>query len=198
MSDDSSFIRTPRPRYDLVENAELPPPTSNYDNVPRLNGPQLDVNYAGSHHGHWAQYRDNPHRDNPWYEGPPPPGLTANLEGQHAYQTNPNTGYPPPGNAQHMLVAPGGPDRSEYNIPPVHDLPNGGLGDRPPPMPHVADPFSRGVPEFAPSRMSAMEGLKRLADRYLHDPGSQVDTVRMGLSPSGGRLRVMIMLDIDL
>ncbi len=43
-----------------------------------------------------------------------------------------------------------------------------------------------------------MEGLKRLADRYLHDPGSRIDTLRMGLSPSGGRLRVTITFDIDV
>ncbi len=66
-------------------------------------------------------------------------------------------------------------------------------------MPDVADPFSRSVPaEFTPSRMLAMERLKGLADLYLHDPGSRVGALRMGLSPSGGRLRVMIVLDIDV
>ncbi len=78
------------------------------------------------------------------------------------------------------------------------DIPNGEVGDRPQPMPDVVDPFSRSVPEFARSGMSAIEGLKRLADRYLNDPCSQVDTLHMGLSPSGGRLRVMIVLDIDI
>ncbi|KAH9037928.1 hypothetical protein EDB84DRAFT_1437299, partial [Lactarius hengduanensis] len=34
--------------------------------------------------------------------------------------------------------------------------------------------------ESVSSRMSAMEGLKRLADRYLQDPGSHVDTLSMG------------------
>jgi len=43
-----------------------------------------------------------------------------------------------------------------------------------------------------------MESLIRLADRYLHDPGSRIDTLRMGLSPSGGRLRVTIVFDIDV
>src|SRR6266702_2302149 len=80
------------------------------------------------------------------------------------------------------------------------DIPNDGVRDRSPPMPDVADAFSRSVPESAPStgRMSAMEGLKRLADCYLHDPGSQVDTLRMGPSPSDGQLRVVIILDIDV
>lgn len=54
------------------------------------------------------------------------------------------------------------------------------------------------VPESAPSGMLATECLKRLANRYLQDPGSRVDTVRVGLSPSRGRLSVMIMLDIDI
>jgi len=84
-------------------------------------------------------------------------------------------------------------------MPAPQDLPiNGVSRDRPPPMPDVVDAFSRSVPESAPSGMSATESLKRLADRYLHDPGSQVDTLRMGLSPSSGRLRVMIMLEIDI
>jgi len=43
-----------------------------------------------------------------------------------------------------------------------------------------------------------MESLKRFADRYLHDPGSRTDTLCMGLSPSGGRLRVTITFDIDV
>jgi hypothetical protein len=39
-----------------------------------------------------------------------------------------------------------------------------------------------------------MESLKRLSDRYLHDPGSQVHTLCMGLSPVVG----WIVLDIDI
>ena len=65
-------------------------------------------------------------------------------------------------------------------------------------MPDVADAFSRSVPESAPSGMLAMESLKRLSDRYLHDPGSRVGALHMGLSPSGSRLRVIIVLDIDI
>lgn len=77
-------------------------------------------------------------------------------------------------------------------------MPNDVVRDRSPPMPDVTDTFSGSVPESAPSGMSAKECLKRLADRYLNDPCSQVDTLRMGLTPSGGRLRVMIVLDIDI
>ncbi|KAI9455944.1 hypothetical protein BJY52DRAFT_617113 [Lactarius psammicola] len=77
------------------------------------------------------------------------------------------------------------------------DIQNGEVRDCPPSMPDVAGAFSRSVSEYAPLEISAMEGLKCLADRYLHDPGSQVNALRMGLSPSGGRLRVMVVVDID-
>jgi hypothetical protein len=64
-------------------------------------------------------------------------------------------------------------------------------------MPDIAEPFSRNVPNYD-SRTSAMEDdLKRLAVRYLHNPDSRVDTLRMGLSPSGGRFMVMILLEVD-
>ncbi len=42
-----------------------------------------------------------------------------------------------------------------------------------------------------------MEDLKRLANRYLDNPDSRVDMLRMGLSPSGGRFMVMILLEVD-
>lgn len=76
-------------------------------------------------------------------------------------------------------------------------LPNNGVRERPPP-PEGTDPFSQNVPNLDPSRMSATEDLKRLMSRYLDNPDSRVNTFRVGLNPSGSRLRVMIMLDIDL
>lgn len=63
-------------------------------------------------------------------------------------------------------------------------------------MPGVADPPN--VPNSNPSRILATEDLKRLMSRYLDDPGSRIDTFRVGLSPSGSRLRVMVTLDIDI
>ncbi|KAH9037929.1 hypothetical protein EDB84DRAFT_1560455 [Lactarius hengduanensis] len=153
----SNENRTPRPRYDLVENPELPPSTSNNDGVPWLNGHHPDANYLGTYHGpNYAvhgQHCDDLYRDNLWSEGAPPPAV---------------------------------------------DSPNDGVRDRIPPIPDVADAFSTSVPESVSSRMSAMEGLKRLADRYLQDPGSHVDTLSMGVSPSGVRLRVVIILDMDV
>jgi hypothetical protein len=152
-----------------------------------------------------------------------PPLLTASLkslEGQYTHEPNPSTiGYPPPGNAEHMFAAHGPPRGEHYYIPPAHvpvcylhilrtavyltmpmpqDIPNNGIRERPPPMPEGTDPFSQNVPNPDPSRMSATEDLKRLMSRYLDNPDSQVDTFRVGLSPSGSRLRVMIMLDIDI
>jgi hypothetical protein len=64
-------------------------------------------------------------------------------------------------------------------------------------MPDVVDPFSQNVPNSNPPRTSAMEDLKHLANRYLHKPESRVDTLRMGLSPSGRRFMVMIVLEVD-
>jgi hypothetical protein len=141
------------------------------------------------------------------------------LEGQYTHKPNPSIiGDGPTGNAEHMFAA-RGPRRGEhYYIPPAHvhvrnfhilhrvcltvptpqDVPNNGIRERPPPMPEGADPFSQNVPNPDPSRMSATEDLKRLMSRYLDNPDSQVDTFRVGLSPSGSRLRVMIMLDIDI
>ena len=74
------------------------------------------------------------------------------------------------------------------------------IGRHEPPtaMPDAADPFIRSVPDSDPSRTSAMEDLKRLVHRYLHNPDSRVDTLRVGLSPSGSRrYMVMIMLEVD-
>jgi hypothetical protein len=80
------------------------------------------------------------------------------------------------------------------------DIPNGGVRDREPLMPDFADSVSQSVPDPPPSGTSALavESLKCPANLYLHDPGSRIDTLRMGLSPSGGRLRVTIVIDIDV
>jgi hypothetical protein len=48
------------------------------------------------------------------------------------------------------------------------------------------------LPEHQP-----WEDLKCLADRYLHNQDSRVETLRMGLSPSGSRFMVMILLEVD-
>jgi len=170
MSNESSFLHSPRTLYHYpVENVELPSSTIG-DGIPWPIGDQSDANNAGAYHGpndidhgHWTQYRDNL-----WYdlEGPPPPA--ADLEGRDVYHRN------------------------------LNNIPNDGAGDRPPPMSDVVHPSSRNIPESVPSITQAMEGLKRLANCYLNDPCSQVDDLRMGLSPSGRRLRVMIVLDMDI
>jgi len=186
----SNENRTP-PHY-FLESAELPPPTSNIDGMPWLIAHQPGANYAAADHG--SNYGQ--HRDNLWPNSSP----TANLEREYFYETNTNIGHPTPSprNAQHVLGPPG-PSRVEYDIPPAHDIPDAEVIDYlPPPMLGVTDAFSRSVRESAPSGMSAKECLRRLADRYLNDPGSQVDTLRMGLSPSEGRLKVIIVLDIDI
>jgi hypothetical protein len=144
-----------------------------------------------------------------------------NLEGQYTYQGNPGVDYAPPGNPQQVQYAavPGpGPPSMEYHIPPAHvctythsfssrsvcmvpdrgctqGVPNG----VPVPsatIPDIAEPFSQNVPN-SDSRASAMEDFKRMAIRYLHNPDSRIDTLRMGLSPSSGRFMVVILLEVD-
>ena len=78
------------------------------------------------------------------------------------------------------------------------DLPNGGVSDPTPLIPDLENSVSQSVHNRQPSGALARESLRHLADRYLHDPGCRIDTLRMGLSPSGGRLRVMIVFDIDV
>ena len=45
---------------------------------------------------------------------------------------------------------------------------------------------------------TAAEILRQLASRYLDHPNSQVDTVRVDLSPGGGGFRVVIALEIQV
>lgn len=74
------------------------------------------------------------------------------------------------------------------------------IGEGRPPltMPDSANSFSQSVLRSPPSGALAVENLRRLAERYLHDPGSRIDTLRIGLSPSGGRLRVTIIFDMEI
>jgi hypothetical protein len=62
--------------------------------------------------------------------------------------------------------------------------------------PNVAGP-SRGVPGTVLLGMSAGEELKQLANRYLHDPDSRVDRVRVRRSHRTGKVKVMILLELD-
>ncbi|KAI9434447.1 hypothetical protein H4582DRAFT_1977582 [Lactarius indigo] len=222
MANPSSYLHTvtSRPRSDRVE---VPSQSDSDDGILSQSEYQPDVNHAESYHGvdydyeHWVQY----YCDNAPYQGPPPsavvgywirvsaypPWLTRavpkNLGGPMGGQPEldgprdgqsygfirnpgPNTDYPPSGNDQDNLAP-----NAVYHSPPAHD-------DHAPLMLDFANSFSQSVPDSLPSGTLAMESLQRLVDRYLHDPGSRMDTLRMGLSPSGGRLRVTIMFDIDV
>jgi hypothetical protein len=65
-------------------------------------------------------------------------------------------------------------------------------------MPNIADSFFRNVPNYDPSGTSAMDDLKRVATRCVCNPDSQVGTLRLGLSPSGSRrFMVMILVEVD-
>jgi len=190
MPNETSSPHTPCPQNDSRQSAVVHPP---YGDAPWPNGHQTSVNYAGSYHGRndapygdWTQYRNNV-----WNDGLAPPASV----GQYAYQGTPNVGHASPGNHQHYL-APPGPPPVGYYIPPAHGIPSSGHTP-PTAMPDFVDPFSQNVPNSDPSRTSAMENLKQLANRYLHKPDSRVDTLRMGLNPSGRRFMVMIVLEVD-
>ena len=70
-------------------------------------------------------------------------------------------------------------------------MPNDGTIGRAPP-PNVAGP-SQGVP----SGMTAVEDLRQLASQYLHNPDSRVDRVCMKQSRRSGKVKVMILLEVD-
>ena len=67
---------------------------------------------------------------------------------------------------------------------------DGTIGRAPPPS--VVGP-SQG----AHSEMSAVEDLRQIASRYLLNPDSRVDKVRMKQSRRSGKVKVMILLEID-
>ncbi|KAF8258955.1 hypothetical protein EI94DRAFT_1814255 [Lactarius quietus] len=177
---------TPRPQNHPQQGAEVYPLTGTHGNVPWQNGHQTGVNYAhgrnDASYGDWAQYHSYA-----WNESLAPPSV-----GQYAY---PNHSYAPPGHAPHYLAA-SGPPPVGYYIPPAHGIPNNAP---PTAIPHAADPISQNVPnsDSGPFRTSAVADLKHLANRYLHNPNSRVDTLRMGSSPSGRRFLVMILLEVD-
>jgi hypothetical protein len=45
--------------------------------------------------------------------------------------------------------------------------------------------------------MSAGEELRQLANRYLRDPDSRVDRIRVRRSRRSGKVKVMILLELD-
>jgi hypothetical protein len=45
--------------------------------------------------------------------------------------------------------------------------------------------------------MSAEEELRQLANRYLHNPDSRVDKVRVKHSRRSGKVKVMILLELE-
>jgi len=198
MANPSPYLHIQDPRNGPVHSTvEGPPKTDTDDHDMFLqNGHQPDVNHAESYHavsrnyGHWAQYRDTAS-----YQGPPMPppaaSASAELDGQYPYHGSPDIDYPR--NCQDNACGPHPPSPAH-----VIDIPNGAVRDCAPLLTDFANSFTQNVPDSTPSGTLAMESLKRLADRYLHDPGSRIETLRMGLSPSGGRLRVIIEFDMDV
>lgn len=70
------------------------------------------------------------------------------------------------------------------------------IGCAAPSLSSVAGP-PRGIPGPVPSGMSAAEDLRLLASQYLHNRGSRVGRIRIRQSRHSGRVKVIIMLEID-
>jgi hypothetical protein len=64
------------------------------------------------------------------------------------------------------------------------------------PPPNIAV-FSGETPAPAPFRMSAEEELRELATRYVENPDSRIDRVRVRHSRRSGKVKVMILLELD-
>ncbi|KAF8274324.1 hypothetical protein EI94DRAFT_1714193 [Lactarius quietus] len=198
IGDSSSFLHVPYPRNERVWSVQVPPQTESNHGVLLQDGNQADINHAESYQAHdvnydyrhWAQYCDNAS-----YQAPP--NATENTDGQYAYHRNLNIDCPPLVNDQDNLV-PSGPSRRAYYSPPARDIPDGGVRDRAPLLPDLVHSSSQSVPGSPPPGILAMESLRCLADRYLHDPGSRIDTLHMRISPSSGRLRVTIVFDMEV
>jgi hypothetical protein len=75
-------------------------------------------------------------------------------------------------------------------------MPNDVMIGRAPQLPNVAVPFRR-LPGPVPPGMPAEEEPRRLANRYFHDPDSHVYRIRVRRSRRSGRVKVMILLELD-
>ncbi|KAH8992384.1 hypothetical protein EDB92DRAFT_1987736 [Lactarius akahatsu] len=156
------------------------------------------ANYAGTYHGAnyavYGQHRDDPYRDNLWSEGALPPTVRLhrkNSEGKYVHRRNRISVTPTPENPNTCLSLLAHPVES---MPVPQDSPNDGIRGRIPPIPDVAGAFSRicvfqnvgqGRPETSCRSLPPRSRLPR-----RHTPH--------GVNPSGVRLRVVIILDIDV
>jgi hypothetical protein len=75
-------------------------------------------------------------------------------------------------------------------------MPNDVIIGRAPQLPNVAIPF-QGLPGPVPPGISTEGELRQLANRYLHDPDSRVDKVCVRHSRRSGKVKVMILLELD-
>jgi hypothetical protein len=64
------------------------------------------------------------------------------------------------------------------------------------PPPNVAVP-SGGIPAPAPFGMSTGEELRQLATRYVQNPDSRVDRVRVRHSRRSRKVKAKILLELD-
>jgi len=88
-----------------------------------------------------------------------------------------------------------GPPRLEYHTPVIPEVPNDGPSSHVP-LPHNVSGPSRRNPSLGHSGMSVIEDLEDVASRYLHNPSSHVDKLRMRRTHSGA-IKVLILLVMD-
>ncbi|KAH9958889.1 hypothetical protein BGW80DRAFT_1372312 [Lactifluus volemus] len=128
--------------------------------------------------------------------------ITASSKSQlpYAYQGNQiivHQGAGATQNTHDSSIVPG-LRQPEYYTPPdhPHEIPNGVSIWHARQPPNVANLF-QGLPGPVPPGISAEKELKQLASRYLRDPDSHVDRVRVRCSRCSGKVKVMILLELD-
>jgi len=125
-----------------------------------------------------------------------PPHLVTGPRGYQGIESQRQLdGHPTPGMTPCIPFA-HGPPRLEYYDAPAITENNGGAPSHVPLSYNVAGPF-RGTPSVVYSGVPVIEDLKGLASRYLHNPGSNVDKLRIRRSRSG-TVKVFIFLDIPV
>jgi len=196
MSDNPSAVPIERPQYNFAQTVQG---FGGLDHELGSNEHLLGISSAASYPAASMNHANAlpPARYSsamPVYDEPPylatGPGGHQGVESQRQLD-----GHPTPGMMQRIPFAPGRP-RLEYGAPTIIDVPNGGPPSQVPVPYNVAGPF-RGNPSIVYSGVPVTEDLKSLASRYLHNPGSNVDKLRIRRSRSG-TVKVLIFLDIPV
>jgi len=179
-------------QYDVMQNIEFPhlmdDPGHGSWSDELSQGHRVDLAGPYSALNHPYNQTLAPYTSNAGHDGPTQahPGLA-----EHHWDQTHHGGH-------HMPVLPGSP-RLEYHalVAPLQDLNNDDPLGHMPLADNVVVPSPRS-PSPVRSRMldDENEGLKRLASRYLNNPGSYISDLRVRRRRSGGR-KILILLEID-